>query len=262
MMARTNRRQFIAGSAVAAAAGAASPASRIDCQSHLFIPELVAMMEKRKTSPYVYRKEGSTYIVVNDWVRRLRPKHMDVEAKLADMNASGISMTALSINDPGPELFGKEGPEVARLVNDAIGEIAKKHSDRFFGLMVLPLQDIDASLSEMDRCANKLGMKGILLYSNLGGTFPDEERFRPMFEHAERMDLPVLLHPAYPMTFQATSGYEMATMLGLMFDTTIALAALFLPACWISTRNSNLCAHMWAVRCLIWSAVWIIRRWC
>ena len=78
------------------------------------------MMEKRKTSPYVYRKDGSTYIVVNDWVRRLMPKHMDVEAKLADMDASGIGMTALSINDPGPELFGKEGPAVARLVNDAI----------------------------------------------------------------------------------------------------------------------------------------------
>ena len=71
-------------------------------------------------------------------------------------------------------------------------------------------------------------MKGILLYSNLDGMFPDEERFRPMFEHAERMDLPVLLHPAYPMTFQATKGYEMATMLGLMFDTTIALGRIIL----------------------------------
>src|SRR3954453_12469752 len=156
------------------------------------------------------------------------PKHMDVDAKLADMNASGIGMTALSINDPGPELFGKEGPAVAKLVNDAIADIAKKHPDRFFGLMVLPLQDIDASLAEMERCSNKLGMKGILLYSNLDGMFPDEERFRPMFEHAERMDLPVLLHPAYPMTFQATKGYEMAPMLGLMFDTTIALGRIIL----------------------------------
>lgn len=228
MMSGTNRRQFIAGAGIAAAAGAAAPVSRIDCQSHLFIPELVAMMEKRKTSPYVYRKDGNTYIVVNDWVRRLMPKHMDVDAKLADMDNSGISMTALSINDPGPELFGKEGPEVARLVNDAIAEIAKKHPSRFFGLMVLPLQDIDASLSEMERCVNKLGMKGILLYSNLAGMFPDEERFRPMFEHAERLDIPVLLHPAYPMTFQATKGYEMATMLGLMFDTTIALGRIIL----------------------------------
>src|SRR5215831_515866 len=172
----SNRRQFLAGAGAAAVSrGAVSSAARIDCQSHLFIPELVALMAKRKTSPYVYRKDGGTYIVINDWVRRLMPKHMDVDAKLADMDASGIGMTALSINDPGPELFGKEGPAVARLVNDAIAEIAKKQPGRFFGLMVLPLQDIDAAQAEMERCANKIGMKGILLYSNLDGAFPDEE---------------------------------------------------------------------------------------
>jgi predicted TIM-barrel fold metal-dependent hydrolase len=227
--ARPNRRSFLAGAAGAVSLSpVAAPAGRIDCQSHLFIPELVALMEKRRTSPYVYRKDGGTYVVVNDWTRRLMPKHMDIEAKLADMDASGIAMSALSINDPGPELFGADGAAVARLVNDAIAEIVKKHPARFFGLMVLPLQNIEETQREMERCASKLGMKGILLYSNIDGTFPDEERFRPMFESAERLGLPVLLHPAYPMTFAATKAYEMATMLGLMFDTTIALGRIIL----------------------------------
>jgi len=244
-MRRANRREFLAGAGLAAGAAAAPSAPGIDCQSHLFIPELVALMEKRKTSPYVYRKDGGTYIVVNDWVRRLMPKHMDVEAKLADMDSAGIGAAALSINDPGPELFGKDGPAVARLVNDAISGIAKSHPGRFFGLMVLPLQDIDASLAEMERCAGKLGMKGILLYSNLAGAFPDEERFRPMFDQAQRMDLPVLLHPAYPMTFQATKGYEMATMLGLMFDTTIALGRIILSGILDQYPNLKLvCPHV------------------
>jgi len=240
-----NRREFLTSAGLAAGSAAAPSAAAIDCQSHLFIPELVALMEKRKVSPYVYRKDGGTYIVVHDWVRRLMPKHMDVDAKLADMDASGIGSAALSINDPGPELFGKDGPAVARLVNDAISNIAKSHPGRFFGLMVLPLQDIDASLVEMERCAGKLGMKGILLYSNLDGAFPDEERFRPMFDQAQRMDLPVLLHPAYPMTFQATKGYEMATMLGLMFDTTIALGRIILAGLLDQYPNLKLvCPHV------------------
>jgi predicted TIM-barrel fold metal-dependent hydrolase len=244
-MRRANRREFLAGAGVTAIEGAAPAAPGIDCQSHLFVPELVAWMEKRKTSPYVYRKDGGTYIVVNDWVRRLMPKHMDVEAKLADMDSAGIGMAALSINDPGPELFGKEGPAVARLVNDAIGGVAKAHPGRFFGLMVLPLQDMDASLLEMERCAGKLGMKGVLLYSNLAGAFPDEERFRPMFEQAQRLDLPVLLHPAYPMTYEATKGYEMATMLGLMFDTTIALGRIILSGILDQYPNLKLvCPHV------------------
>ena len=228
-MSKRNRREFLAAAAVAGPAMAA-PAGRmtVDCQSHLFVPELIAFMEKRRTSPHVYRKDGGTFIVVEDWTRRLMPKHMDVDAKLADMDAAGIQMTALSINDPGPELFGADGPTVARMVHDWIGEITRKHPQRFFGLMTLPLQNMDAALAEAERCVNKLGMRGILLYSNLAGEFPDAPKFRPIFEYAQRADIPILLHPAYPTTYQQTKGYEMAAGLGLMFDETIALARIIL----------------------------------
>src|SRR6266545_5604480 len=174
-MSRATRRAFLASAGLTATgAAAANTPGIIDCQSHLFVPELIALMEKRKKSPYVYRKDGGTYIAVNDWVRRLMPKHTDVDAKLADMDGAGIAMTALSINDPGPELFGNDGPAVARIAHDWIAEVARKHPGRFFGLMTLPLQNIDAALEEADRGVQKLGMKGILLYSNINGEFPDE----------------------------------------------------------------------------------------
>jgi predicted TIM-barrel fold metal-dependent hydrolase len=153
---------------------------------------------------------------------------MDVDAKLADMDEAGINMTALSINDPGPELFGKDGVTVARMVNDYIAGLAEKHPERFIGLIVLPLQDVGASIKELDRCVTQLGMKGVLLYSNQDGIFPDEPQFRPLFEHLERLDVPVLLHPAYPVTYDATVGRNLVAGLGLMFDTTIALARIIL----------------------------------
>lgn len=234
-----NRRQFLsAGGSMLAAFSATTPksgqkpsarkGSRIDCQSHLFAPELLSLMEKRQESPRAYRQGDDLYVVVGDWVRRVLPKHLDVAAKIVDMDLSGIQMTALSINDPGPELFGKEGAAVARIANDFVAEVARQHPSRFFGLMVLPLQDMEAALLELDRCANRLGMKGILLYSNLAGKFPDLPEFRPLFERAEALGLPVLLHPAFPTTYEATKGYNMAAGLGLMFDTTIALNRIIL----------------------------------
>ena len=144
------------------------------------------------------------------------------------MDKAGITITALSINDPGPELFGKEGPAVARLVNDAIADVGRRYPGRFIGLAVLPLQDMDASLNELDRCITKLGMKGVLLYSNLGGSFPDESQYRPLFREAERRQIPLLLHPAYPVTYDVTQAYEMTGMLALMFDTSIALCRIIL----------------------------------
>jgi predicted TIM-barrel fold metal-dependent hydrolase len=228
------RRGFIRamGGMAAMAAGTladdqASAAFRIDCQSHIYPPEMLALMEKRKDSPRVYRKGDDRYVVVSDWHRRILPKHTDVKAKLADMDSSGIRLTAISINDPGPELFGKDGPAIARIANDYLTDLAKQHPSRFFGLMVLPLQDIKASLLEMDRCVMN-GMKGILLYSNLNGKFPDLPEFRPIFTRAEELEIPVLLHPAYPTTYEATKGFEMAGGLGLMFDTTIALTRIIL----------------------------------
>jgi len=235
---RVNRRQFLAASAgtgVAlssalnpAALAAGGPAGLIDCQSHLFSSEFVALMEKRATDPRVFTKEGVRYLQMGDWLRKIPPLYLDVDAKLATMDATGIAMTALSNNDPGPEWFGADGPSVARMANDFVAGLARKYPARFFGLCVLPWQDVPASLTELDRCSKQLGMRGLLLYTNLAGRFPDEPQFRPVLARAAELGLPVLLHPAKPVTTDVVKGYEMTSSLGNMFDNTIALTRLIM----------------------------------
>lgn len=249
------RRQFLRKGAAlptALAAGrkalpAPADGGIIDCQSHIFVPELIEWMKaKRKAGvPYAEERGADTFVIVHDWVRRLQPSHADIAAKVRDMDAAGIRMSALSINDPGPELFGADGPAVARMTNDFIADCGRRYPGRFFGLCTLPWQDMAASEKELERCVNSLGMKGILLYSNLAGRFSDEEAFRELFGWAERRGIPVLLHPAYPVTYEQTKGYEMAAGLGLMFDTTIALARLILSG--TLERHPNLrlvCPHV------------------
>jgi predicted TIM-barrel fold metal-dependent hydrolase len=238
---RVSRRQFI-GTAGAAIAGsqalravalrAAEPRADnvpcFDCQSHLFAPEIVERMRRRQVEPMVREREGASWVIMEPWNRKILPKHMDVFAKLADMDAAGIEITALSINDPGPEWFGEDGPEVARVMNDFIAGIVRKHPARFLGLCVLPLQDEGAAQAELDRCVKQLGMKGILLYTNLAGRFPDEPPFRWLFARAVELNIPVLLHPAKPVTSEVVKEYEMISGLGNMFDNTIALARIIM----------------------------------
>jgi predicted TIM-barrel fold metal-dependent hydrolase len=230
-----DRRAFLAtaGGALAAALpaetlAADSVAGKIDCQSHLFCPEIVALMEKRTTEPFVHTKDGVRILQMGDWARKILPHYLDVPGKLAAMDAAGIARTALSINDPGPEWFGNDAPAVARIANDFIAQVVRDHPGRFFGLCVLPLTDIRASLAELDRSVQSLGMKGLLLYTNLAGRFPDEPDFRPIFARAVELDIPVLLHPAKPVTIDFVKGYEMTSTLGNMFDNTIALTRLIL----------------------------------
>jgi predicted TIM-barrel fold metal-dependent hydrolase len=235
-----SRRVFLAGSSAAAAMSVAdeetlaaepedrpAPAGIVDCQSHLFAPELLAYMERRKEPPYIYSKDGQRLLVVGNWHRPM-VSGIDLDAKLAAKDAAGIELTALSTNDPGPEQFGPDGAAVARMIHDFLADVVRRHPTRFIALATLPLQDRAAAEAELDRCVAKLGMRGILLYSNIAGRFPDEPDFRWLFAAAEAAGLPVLLHPPYPVCYEQTKGFNLTGGLGLMFDTTIALARIIL----------------------------------
>lgn len=206
----------------------ARPAWRIDCQTHLFSLPLLERMEQRTEDPRVFMKDGVRHLQMGGWMRKVPPYYTDVAAKLKSMDEQQIALAALSINDPGPEWFGTDGPAVARLANDFIADLVRQHPTRFFGICVLPLQDMNATLAELDRCAGELGMKGILLYTNLAGRFADEPEFRPFFARAAELGMPVLLHPAKPVTTELVKAYEMTSSLGNMFENTIALNRLIM----------------------------------
>ena len=202
------------------------PTGLIDCQSHLFCPDLVARMEQRSEDPRVYTRDGIRWLQMGDWMRKILPHYTRIERKLATMDAHHIAQTALSINDPGPEWFGAEGPAVARVANDYVADVVRQYPTRFFGICVLPWQDVTAATQELNRCAHELGMKGLLLYSNLAGRFPDEAEFRPVLARAAELAMPVLLHPAMPVTTKVVRDYEMTSSLGNMFENTIALTRI------------------------------------
>ncbi|MFM7103531.1 MAG: amidohydrolase family protein [Verrucomicrobiota bacterium] len=202
-------------------------------------------MRRRSADPLVYDRDGITYLKMGDWLRKVPPAYVSVEAKLAAMDAHGIGITLLSNNDPGPEWFGDDGPAVAQLIHDSLAGIIARHPGRFRGLCTLPLQDERAAAAELDRCVRKLGFVGVLLYTNLAGAWCDEPRFHWLYARAEEFGLPILLHPARPMTTEQVKGYELTSTLGNMFENTIALARII--AAGLLDRHPRLqlvCPHL------------------
>jgi predicted TIM-barrel fold metal-dependent hydrolase len=254
MTPRSNsRRQFLAATLVAPAVlpGPATQGQElashelIDCQSHLFCPALVQRMEASATEPKIFLRDGVRTLKMGDWYRKVPDSYMSVEGKLAAMDAAGITRTAISINDPGPEWFGASGPEVARIANDYIAQLAADYPSRFFGLCVLPFPDMSATIQELNRCVEHLGMRGVLLYTNLAGEFADEAKFAPFWQRVEALKVPVLLHPAKPIAIEHVKAYEMTSTLGNMFDNTIALTRIILSG--LLDRHPDLklvCPHL------------------
>ncbi len=201
---------------------------RIDVQSHILPEWYVKHLGTRRASPRVVGRGADRMMEVGAWRGKVLSKLTDISLKLKQMDASGVDLTVLSTQVPGPEMLGKSGVALARRLNDAVAAICRQYPDRFVGLCVLPLQDVKAALAELSRCMQKLDMRGVLLYSNIHGKMLDEPRFAPLFARAEADGIPLFLHPTYPVMAEHTAAYDLTAGVGFMFDTTLAAIRLIM----------------------------------
>lgn len=198
----------------------------VDCQTHLFLPDMLDEMRRRTADPVLLDRDGTAVLRMGGWQRTVPPGFGSLTAKLEMMDRCGIDHALLSVNDPGPEWFGDDAPRIAGRIHDALSAISARDPRRFSWLCTLPMLHEGAARDELDRCRGMQGFRGILLYSNLAGTWCDEPPFRWLYARAEELGLPILLHPANPLTTDAVRGYELTGTLGNMFEDTIALARI------------------------------------
>jgi predicted TIM-barrel fold metal-dependent hydrolase len=115
------------------------------------------------------------------------------------MDAHGIDMQVLSETAPAVhELDPDKAIPLARRSNDYLHEQISKNPTRFAGFAALPVSDPKAAADELERVVTKLGFKGAMFMGLCKGRFLDEKFFWPIFERAEKLDVPVYLHPSKP----------------------------------------------------------------
>ncbi len=127
-------------------------------------------------------------------------ENLDLGAsRLRHMDADGIDMQVLSFGSPGAQGFGAElAIPMARDANDRLYQAVQQHPARFAGFAALPTAEPKAAVEELERCVTQLGFKGAMLHSHQQGEFLDARKYWPMWERAERLGVPVYLHPALP----------------------------------------------------------------
>ena len=146
------------------------------------------------------------------WGQRVDDQLRDLgQARLADMDASGIDLQVISHVAPAAQaLGGTEGLARAREANDRLAGAVRAHPDRFAGFATLPTADPEAAAGELDRAVRDLGLIGALVNSPLGsnGVFLDDARFAPLLDRFERLDVPLYLHPAPPSNALRDALYQ------------------------------------------------------
>jgi predicted TIM-barrel fold metal-dependent hydrolase len=206
----------------------------IDFQAHIFPPSYLDEMKRldgavilEEPDPY----SGMCYFYDKKLKCRINTatfQGQNIERRLEHMDRLGIDIHVLTIPAPGADRFdGAGASKIARIANDAIAAITRKHPKRFIGFFTLPTCDVKASLDELERSVNELGLKGFGCFANLNGQALDREELFPIYERLAKYKLPVYIHPTAPLATEATGIDIMPTLIfGWAFDSTVAMTRL------------------------------------
>lgn len=107
------------------------------------------------------------------------------------MDAGGVNFQVIS---HGP----LDAPaSICIQANNELAEAISKNPTRLAGFATLPMGEPVAAAAELERCVKTLGFVGTLVDSHFEGEHYDDEKFWPVFEKAQELDVPVYIHPTF-----------------------------------------------------------------
>ncbi|KAK1753413.1 hypothetical protein QBC47DRAFT_42789 [Echria macrotheca] len=139
---------------------------------------------------------------VYDKLRDLGPQ------RLADMNAGRISLQIVS------HAPGLHDPLACRAANDELAAAVsdeRQRDGRLAGFAVAPMGHPEEAAAELNRAVTELGFVGALVDNHYNGKFYDGPEYDVWWEVAEKLDVPVYIHPTWPsdeMALQYQGNYS------------------------------------------------------
>lgn len=115
------------------------------------------------------------------------------------MDAAGIDLQVLS-HAPSPiqQLEPAEARQLATETNDRLHDAVDRNPERFAAFAALPTLDPEAAADELERTVTRLNFKGAMIHGRSREAFHDLETFWPIYARAERLDVPIYIHPGPP----------------------------------------------------------------
>ncbi|HEY1542155.1 MAG TPA: amidohydrolase family protein [Xanthobacteraceae bacterium] len=174
----------------------------------------------------------------------------DVDARLALLDEFDGLQQVLSLANPPIELVAppEKSAEVARMANDALAEVCGKHRDRFPAFIAsLPMNNVDASLAEIDRAIG-MGARGVQVFTNVAGEPLSAAKYRPIFRRMAQHDLPIWVHPMRSAQFadyasENTSENEIWFSFGWPYETTACMTRLIYSGLFDELPTSKIISH-------------------
>lgn len=204
----------------------------VDVHAHAIPRDAVAAMQDAHPdhAPTIFERDGGIHLSYANGRKSgpLPVGMLDLEPRLADMDAVGVTRQVVSAAPPN---FNYAAPvEVAadftRIQNDALLDMNVRAPERLEVFAHLPMQDIDASLAEVERMSDRPAVRGVQIGSNVSGRNLDDQAFEPLWEALAAAGLAVIVHPDKVAGADRLTSYYLQNFIGNPTDSTIAIASL------------------------------------
>lgn len=167
-----------AGTSAGAGAAGNAGADRIDIHHHLFSPAYVAELARANQAPPIIR----------NW---------SLARTLDDMDRAGVRTAVLSVTQPQATFTNDAtlARRIARESNEWAAGLRQSHPGRFGSFAMLPMQDTEGALRELEYALDVLKADGIGLLTSYGDKWLGHPSFAPVLDELNRRKAILYTHP-------------------------------------------------------------------
>ena len=145
-------------------------------------------------------KAGQEYVVLGDRVAPLKISHgtlANPDERAAERARDDVDFEALMLLGMfwNYHLDESDAVRCCRELNDEVASVQAAYPERYCGMAVLPMQHPSAALRELDRSCGALGLRTILIATNVCGRNLDDSTVLPVLDAAAAAGVSICVHP-------------------------------------------------------------------
>ena len=202
----------------------------VDVHTHVVPNSLAGPPACHRLWPTLQMREAGQAALMIDGkpFREIDARSWDVERRMHDMAADGTDVQTLS---PMPELLSHWLPahladHLASIMNDHIVEMIGRAPDKFQGIGMVPMQNVELATRRLDDI-RKLGLRGVEIGTHIDGVPLGDPKLSPFYARAEELGLLVFVHPLHPAGLERIGGpRELAAAAVFPLETALAATSL------------------------------------
>lgn len=204
---------------------------KIDMHTHIIPEHLPKWTEKFGYGDFIHlehhKKGAANMMKGTKFFREIQSNCWHAEERITDYAQHNTQVQVISTI---PVLFSydaqpKDGLEVSEFLNDHVADICAKYPKNYIGLGTIPMQDEALAIKELHRLKT-LNIPGIQIGSNINDQNLSEERFFPIFQACQDLDIAIMIHPWNMMGFHSMERYWLPWLVGMPAETSRAACSL------------------------------------